>query len=825
MRAGSPTPSLYAGLFLVTLATVMYEILLTRIFSVTMWYHFAFVAISLAMFGMAVGALVVYLRPARFGPGGVERQLGLGALLFALTIGASFLTHLSVPFTAELSIVGLYSVAFTYTVMAVPFVCSGICVCLALTRYPRHVTSLYAADLLGAAAGCLLVIVTLDATDGPTAVVAAAALAGLGAVCFLARRGSRLRAVAVATTALLVAFVVVNTLLVQAQSSLLRVRWVKEGLEAPPLYERWNAFSRITVFGDPRTPTRPMGWGLSASTPVEPGVRQLTLSIDSGVGTLLTAFDGDLRSLEHLRYDVTNLPHYLRRDASVLVIGAGGGRDILSALVFEQTSVIGVELNQDIIAAVNVEFGNFTGHLDRHPRVRFVADEARSWVARQQERFDVIQISLIDTFAATAAGAFVLSENSLYTREAWRLLLDRLTPRGVLAVSRWYFRDRPDEMYRLTSLASAALMDRGVHEPRPHVVIARQIGRTGDRLAPVGVATMLVSPAPFAADDLDVVETITRKLGFDTVLTPRAALDPTFARLASGKDLEAFMAAFPVNIVAPTDDSPFFFHTLRLRNAFSLSMADNINMKAVGLLGALLATVLALTVLCIVVPLFLTADRQALRGSGPLFVFFAAIGLGFMLVEVSQMQRLIIFLGHPTYGLSVVLFALLVSSGIGSMLYGAIARHTVGHGVLAFLLVVLVLFGFVAPLGIHAFQGSTTPVRILVAGAMLMPLGLFMGVAFPLGMRLASARSPTLTPWLWGINGATSVCASVLAAAIALGAGIAAAFWTGVACYVVAFVGARRLAISPPATNTALASTEHPATLPAHGARHVEIEV
>jgi hypothetical protein len=790
---------IYSGLFLVTLATVMYEIALTRIFSVTMWYHFAFVAISLAMFGMTVGALIVYLRPARFPPGRLSRQLGTSSLLFGLTIIASFLTHLAVPFTADASVVALWAIALTYVAIAVPFVFSGIVVCLVLTRFPRQLGRLYATDLLGAAAGCLLVILVLDRTDGPTTVVAIGALAALAAACFLAEGdGERLRVAALGAVTVLALFVAVNGVLVARQAPLIRLVWVKGGPEGPLLYEKWNSFSRLTVHGDPDRPTPPEGWGLSAIYPPERTVRQLLLLIDAAAGSVLTAFDGREEDLDHLRWDVVNLPHHLRRDARVLVIGTGGGRDILSALLFRQKAVVGVEINGDIIDLVNRQFGRFTGGLDRRAGVTFVNDEARSYMARQNERFDIVQISLIDTWAATGAGAFVLSEHSLYTTEAWRLFLDRLTPRGVLAVSRFHVDERPDEVYRLASLAASALAGRGVRTPRDHVVILRHTGRQERRAEGVGVATILVSPAPFSAEDIDRVEQISGRLGFPVVLSPRAAADETFAAIASGRDVSALYAAFPVNIAAPTDDSPFFFYTLRLRDLVrggwrGLDPGGHaINMNAVSVLGMLLVTVLALTTLCVIVPLWLTADRAALRGTRPLFVFFAAIGFGFMLIEISQMQRLIIFLGHPTYGLSVVLFAMLLSSGIGSLLSGAvggIGRR--GAVALAALVGALAVFGLATPLAIRAFAGATTPVRILVAVAILSPIGLLMGTAFPLGMRLASGGAPALTPWLWGINGATSVCASVLAVVIALNAGISASFWTGVACYALAALAFR----------------------------------
>jgi hypothetical protein len=808
MTATGPVASrrVYAGLFLVTLATVMHEITLTRIFSVTMWYHFAFVAISVAMFGMTVGALVVYLRPARFPAGSLSRQLGASALLFGLTVVASFLTHLVIPFVADASVVALWSVALTYVAIATPFVFSGICVCLVLTRFPRQLGRLYATDLVGAAAGCLLVILVIDRADGPTAVIAVGALGAVAGACFLTEGdGPRLRVGALAAVTALALLVAVNSALVARQAPLIRLLWVKGAVERTPLHEKWNSFSRLTVHGDPDRPTPPQGWGLSPVFPPDRGVRQLMLLIDATAGSWLTAFDGREEDLEHLRYDVINLPHHLRRDARVLVIGTGGGRDVLSALLFRQKSVVGVEINGDIIDLVNHRFGPFTGFLDRRPGVTFVNDEARSYMARQDERFDIVQISLIDTWAATGAGAFVLSEHSLYTTEAWRLFLDRLTPRGVLAVSRFYVDERPDEVYRLTSLAAAALNARGARSPRDHVVILCHVGRQSGPARRVGVATILVSPTPFSGEDVDLVEQVSRRLEFPVVLSPRAAADETFAAIASGRDVSALYAAFPVNIAAPTDDSPFFFYTLRLRDLLRGGWrgydpaGHAINTNAVWVLGVLLVTVVALTVLCVAVPLWLTADRAVFRGAGPLFAYFAAIGLGFMLVEISQMQRLIIFLGHPTYGLSVVLFAMLLSSGLGSLLSGAVGgpRGRAPAPLLA-LVGVLTAFGLATPLAIRAFAGATTPVRIGVAVAVLFPIGLLMGTAFPLGVRVASGGAPALTPWLWGINGATSVCASVLAVAIALNAGISASFWTGAACYAAAAL-AFRAALARPA--------------------------
>lgn len=794
-RAATATRSTYAGLFTITLATLTYEILLTRIFSVTMWYHFSFVAISVAMFGMTAGAILVYLSPGFFRQERLRRHLAAGSLLFAVTVVASFLIHLAIRPTYELTLTGICSVIVFYIVIAVPFVFSGVCVSLVLTRFPKQVGRLYAADLAGAAAGCVMVVLALKITDGPTAVLFVALLAGLASLFFGMPLGrTRLRRAAAICCVVLAGLGVANTVLAARQTPLLRLWWVKGKFEFWPLYEKWNSFSRITVTGSKDVLREPFGWGLSAAWPPGRKVRYLWLTIDAGAGTILPAYkgDGNLEGLQHLKYDVVNVAHWIRSDAKTLVVGSGGGRDILSALVFGHKSVTAVEINEDILDAVNREFGDFTGHLDRDGRITFVNDEARSFIARQSDSFDIMQISLIDTWAATAAGAFVLTENSLYTVEAWRTFLQRLTGDGILTISRWYWAQKPGEVYRLVALAAASLKSVGVADPRSNMVVIRNMTPQGSDTGPDGVGTILLSRKPFSNRDLDTLEQLCKKMQFEMVLSPRSSLDRNFDALATGQHLDKVSDRLRLNVQAPTDDTPFFFHQLRLKDIFDREEpaegVARINLKAVAVLGTLLITVVSLTVLCLIVPLVSRGPKGALKRSWSLLIFFACIGMGFMLVEISQMQRLIVFLGHPTYGLSVVLFSLLVSAGLGS--YSTRWGQRSGPRLvrLAALLGLLCVFGAFTREIITSFEASVTAVRICVAVAILFPLGLFMGMAFPMGMKLASVRSPTLTPWLWGVNGATSVCASVLAVAIALSFGITTSFWSGFACYVAAFL-------------------------------------
>ena len=332
----------------------------------------------------------------------------------------------------------------------------------------------------------------------------------------------------------------------------------------------------------------------------------------------------------------------------------------------------------------------------------------------------------------------------------------------------------------------------GIKNPRDHLFIAAsEINEKG-----VGVATVIVSRSPLSARDLETIEDVIKQMRFHVILSPSYALDKNLVEIASEKQA-AFTKTFPINISAPTDDSPFFFNMLRLRDVFSLNrrvsnlrQKNNFNLAAVFTLIILLGIVVTLTLLCIILPLALVGKKTPLRGTAPYFIYFAGIGLGFMFVEISQMQRLTVFLGHPVYGLTVVLFTLLLASGLGSYFTQkeSFADHQHGARSRWFILLgFITVFGIITPYGVRFFQAATTMIRILVAVAMIFPLGIFMGMAFPIGMKLAARKSLAITPWLWGINGATSVCASVISVVIALFISITASFWVGFFCYVAAF--------------------------------------
>ncbi|HSU64785.1 MAG TPA: hypothetical protein VLJ12_13070 [Burkholderiales bacterium] len=762
---------LFGALLLVTLATVMFEVLLTRVFSLTMWYHFAFMAISMAMFGMTIGALFVFLRPQTWPQATLPRALGRCALWFAISMAVVIFLHTSL----------LLPMSLTFICAAVPFVFSGIFVCLALTRFPSQVGQLYAADLAGAAIGCLCVIVSLHWLDGVGAVLSCAALAALAGVALL--RGRERGFAVLVCTALAGMTLWAGIHLARYDLAAFPIEYIKWAKQQEIDYERWNSFSRIAVM-KPRDQDV-VTWSLSTAYKGPVSVPSRALQIDAGAGTFLFGFDGDLAKLDFLRWDLTNFVHHLRANARVCIVGSGGGRDILAAKVFGQQHVTAVEINASILSVANEHFGDYSGHLDRDPIVTLVNDEARSYLAREKQRFDIIQLTFIDTWAATAAGAYVLTENSLYTREGWQIFLDRLDDNGLLAVAR----SAPDELARLVSLGHDALRASGATEPERHMVlVTNKLAKWPQSFGPMGL--LLVRKTPFPEAELAQIRELAARMRFEVELEPGRGKTALLLALATGRGMEDELAAGMTNYDAPTDDQPFFFNMLRLRSWAFMHEASQgwLGTQSVTLLIDLLVGVLVLTLLCIGVPLVLAKIALA-RADTALLAFFAAIGLGFMLIEISMLQRLIIFLGHPIYSLSVILFVLLVAGGIGSRLSARVPDdrlRVAGIRRLALLVAILAVAGLAMVPLVADFRGSETPVRIAVSGGLMASMGLFMGMAFPLGMRLAMASRPQLAPWLWGVNGATSVVASVLAVVIAMAFGISASFWSGVICYLAA---------------------------------------
>ena len=404
--------------------------------------------------------------------------------------------------------------------------------------------------------------------------------------------------------------------------------------------------------------------------------------------------------------------------------------------------------------------------------------EARSYLNSHTEHYDLIQVSLIDTWATTAAGGLTLSENKLYTTEAWVDFLSRLNNDGILTFSRWYTPGHhPQEFYRLLAIGSAAVRAYDVAaNPRNHL-LAASVNR---------VATVIVSKSPITPREVEHFKKICADHNFKPLLTPDYAVDEVAGIISSGKADAAYYNAQPYDISPSTDDRPFFFNNLRLSSFLSAKGFMGWGNFAVQLMLYLTIFTLVVVVVCIALPLLRIYREQRLRfmGAPPYIAYFALIGIGFMLVEIAQMQHLMIFLGHPIYGLCVVLFTLLLASSFGSYLQDGLAPTSRNIWLYPLLVcIVLVVVGMVMPWVAQQAKYYDTPARIAISVAMLIPMGMAMGAMFPVGVALAQRKYEGLLPWYWGINGVGSVFASVFAVLLSLQFGISLTFWAGVACY------------------------------------------
>jgi hypothetical protein len=808
----SPSRRHLAGVALVSATLLMTELALTRIFSVVMYYHFAFLVISIALFGVSASGVFAYVMRARLERYPTDDLLSRQSLIYAIATFVALFWLVRLRVGLSYSPHNLALMLTIYALAALPFFAGGLVVTLAISRLSAQINAVYAADLIGAAGGCLMLIPLLDRLGAPGVVLAAAALTIAAAILF-ASGASRPR---IAAAGVVIALIpIVGQLSGRAAFDVVDTKG-HQGDRV--LFSKWNSFSRIGVYerthGD---------WSLStAYQGALPETR--FMDIDSAASTPILHLNPDLSNAQYLRYELTALAYHLKERQGLearglglgesvpspqppapggfraLVIGPGGGRDLASALVFGASRVDGVEINPIIANDVMRDrFREFSGGIYTNPRVNVAVDDGRSFVRRTPEKYDVIQASLVDTWAATAAGAYTLTENSLYTVDAFNDYLDHLTDGGILTITRWVA-----DGLRLVSLAQEACAQRG-WSAADRLAVVRQ-----DR-----VATFLLKKTPFTPDEIARLRAVADRLDFDVLYAPGpgaaagdarpqfsrpagdvivdGAATGDYARLVLAPDREQFYAGYRSDIRPTTDDRPFFFHTTKIQDQLDVAFGQKMLFgNGLSALMTLLAISTGLVVLFVIGPLVLAGRGQA-RPSGwfAWLVYFGALGAGFMLIEVSVLQRFVLLLGHPVYSLTVTLFSLLLGTGLGAAwsrgFDAASLRRTGAIGTLTVAAIALVFIAAATPIVNWAIPFSRGA-RMLVAAAMLVPIGVALGIPMPTGMRMLNARAPQMLAWAWGMNGALSVLGATLAIFIAMNWGFRAALLAAATVYLIGFL-------------------------------------
>ncbi len=764
---GLSWPQIYLGVALTTLATLMLELSLTRIFSVVFYYHFAFLAISIALFGLGAGGVFSYVVASR--PGNLFSKLGVLAATNSLAVLFSLAVILSRDGNMD-----VFSLGLVYFVAALPFFLAGTVVSLAISETIQRVDRIYFFDLIGAAGGCLLLIPMLNIVGGPNTVIVAAALfAASSAIWFNLGAGARGRAVSVMLALVLVGLIVFNI-----RGSILDVRYAKGQTLGKEQWVQWNTFSRIGL--------RP-----------EPGSDMMSIVIDADASTGIANFDFDRlseRDIRDLRNQGPGFPYIIRPGAKTLIIGPGGGWDVARALASGSKDITGVEINPIIATTIMRErFPELSRRLYFRPEVRIVVEDGRSFVRRTQEKYQVLQMTLVDTWASTAAGAFALSENNLYTTEAFVDYLSRLTDDGLIAFTRWGF-DPPRESLRLLSLGRAALERLGEKEVWRHVIVVREGG--AKELAGWGARdTVLISRKPFTAADLDRARAGIAAGGLQPVYLPGERYHNHFTDYLHTADAAAYERNYPYDVSPVSDDRPFFFYTVQPRDLWNYLVGANrstadykINLAVPTLFGLIAVSIVATLVILALPPVLLGSRLPHEPGIRRFLLYFLCIGAGYILIQVALIQKFVLFLGHPTYALTVIIFSMLVSSGLGSYFS---RKVTIGSDRrLAITLVtvfgLIVLLALIASPLTAAGVGLPKPVKFLITVLMISPVGFVMGMPFPTALyRLEQWHKPSVR-WAWSLNAASSVLGSAAAIFLAIYLGLQVTLLVGGSLYLIA---------------------------------------
>ena len=781
-RGGGPSARLRLALSLVSAAALAYEILLTRLFSIVQWHHFAYMMISVALLGYgAAGAFVTLLQDRlarRF-----EGVFALCAALFGLSAAGCFLLAQEVPFNAleflwdpkqPLWLLVVYALLF------VPFFFAAICVCSMFTHYAEQAGRIYSFDILGAAAGCLLVIFGLYALP-PLGVLGAVGATALVAAA-LASLQPGLRP-AIATAGLLVAAALVLWALngQLAKPHLSPYKELSQTLEvvgARVLAETSSPLGLVTVVESPQVPFR-YAPGLSLNAPSEPP-EQLGLFTDGEGMSAIVRFDGAREPLAYLDYMTSALPYHLVDHPRVLVLGAGSGVDVLQALAAGAAAVDAVELNPQVVDLVQERFASFSGRPYAQPHVALHIGEARGYLAASRQRYDVIHVALLDAFGASSAGLYALSESYLYTVEALESALQRLAPGGYLSITRWVTLP-PRDTLKLFGMAVSALERSGISDPGRSLVLIRSWK----------TATLLIKNGALTPQDLNRVRSFCRERSFDPGWYPGMPAqeaerynrldEPYFydgAVALLGPRHAEFIDRYKFYIAPAVDDRPYFFRFFEWR-----TLPELLRLKARGglpllewgypLLAATLVQALLLSLVLILLPLRVLGKRPARPMRARIAGYFAAIGVAFMFVEIAFIQKFVLLLHHPLYAVAVALFAFLLSAGLGSRWSERLSepavqrRQAIAVPVLAIVAATLAyaaLLPRLAPL-VAALPDAA---RIALAVALIFPLGFAMGMPFPLAVRSVAALERALVPWAWGLNACASVVSAVLATLLAI---------------------------------------------------------
>ena len=749
---------LFAGIFLIALSGLVLEVSITRIFSAAIWYHFAFVAVSVALVGLGASGLVVQHRVKKLKGKWAENLTIYSAWGIAIFIPITlFVMH---ALASQVIYLPLFMILFS-----VPFFLVGIIISAAFNAFASVAGRLYAADLIGASAGALLVVLFLVLTGGEGATLIVGLIAAIGGTIF-SRIAKNIKKTVVSL--MFVAFAL-SLIFLNHATQIFAIPTDPTAQKDLPIYLRehpgskivkteWNSFSRIDVVEGGAG-----GEGLVAK-----------VFIDGGAGTNIISWDGKTESRQELSTWMQYLPFKMMQDPKVLVIGSGGGRDVVASLVSGSKDVTSVEINPIIYETVK-SYGDRAGNVYSHEYVRSYVDEGRSFITRSSEKYDIVYVPFVDTWASVSSGGLSVSENFLYTLQGFQQYYDHLTDTGKIVTVRWLI-DAP----RFISTYAKLLEQNGIPQDQldRHLIMVTSDSYTQDP----SVTMVIFSKSPFTDEEIRFFSQSFSQYGYKPILVPGQIMREPYSALLNGQiNLDQFYDMFETKVYPVTDDNPYFL-------SFEKPLP--------GVVEVLLYASVGIVAIFLLVPFAWMKRRREEEvgtkkseiGIATMIPYFAALGMGFILIELALLQKLILLMGNPTMTFALLLFTLLISSGAGSLLSPRIAKNNMknlvfiiggiaGLGILYFL--------FLPPI-IYSTIAEPIEAKAAVSIAILAPIGFLMGMPLPTGMRLLKVHRPDYIPWMWAVNGAFSVLGAVLAIALGIMYGSSLAMILGILIYLIA---------------------------------------
>jgi spermidine synthase len=731
-------------IFAVTFSTMLVEVLLTRVFSVLYFGQFAFLIISLALFGYGLSG--VFLALGRLGrredvtTGMISRYLFMFAVSLPVAYEATLL--LTIDFLHLFSpVTNLLFLALNCMILLVPFFCGGVALALIFSHFSDRIGRLYFIDLVGASLGSLAIIPLIPRL-GPNRILVLLFLL-LTVAWFLTAPGRRAVRVPV-----LAGLAVIFALMFRFEGKVFPIvpklidvkRHYNAQLENQRIeYTKWSTIDKIDVA--PWGPSRKVIW-------INGGTMQ----------SFIKKFDGNLNRLEKIEWDPAALPFQLARNGSAMIIGSAGGYEVLCALSHGFKRIVAIEMDPVICGILKKDYAAYTGNIFLMPQVNLMADEGRSVLKRTNRKFDVIQMVNSHNADLLFSGALSISETYIYTVESFKDYWDHLQPDGWVYILHW-------NGERLFATALKALQEMGVDRPQDRFFIVQY---------PNGFNHFFLKKGDLTAADYEILKASVRESG-EIVYSPDARKDNLYSSMMA--DLAGTVRGSSVNISPVYDNSPYFnqpnrIGQFRFRDVQVKGMADKVVRSAIIYSNSIYLSILGLALILSVAFIYLPLRRRPTGPGGkPMIVYFFFIGLAFILVEIIFIKIFQLFLGSPAVSISIIIFSLLVSSGIGSLfserISRTIGRHTI-PALAAFLAVLLTGYGLGLFRLLDLFMALAFPGRVAVAFVLISLAGFAMGFFFPYGIKRLGEQDKALIGWAWGSNSFATVLGSILAVIVSI---------------------------------------------------------